>query len=52
MGIKALLWIKKETKSTDSEKRLDESIKRARECGVPEDKIIHNLEEGEIFFMS
>lgn len=32
-------------------RRLEESIKRARNAGVPEDKIIHNEEEGYKFFM-
>ena len=35
-----------------SELHLKESVKRAREAGVPEDKILHNYEEGEKFFMS
>lgn len=31
--------------------KLEDSIKRAREAGVPEEKIIHNFEEGERFFL-
>ena len=30
---------------------LEDSIERAREAGVPEEKIIHNFEEGERFFL-
>ena len=43
---------KENTKRQNAEKHLQESIKRAREAGVPEDKIIHTYEEGEAFFMS
>lgn len=31
--------------------KLEDSIKRARETGVPEELIIHNREEGERFFL-
>lgn len=31
---------------------LQDSIIRAREAGVPEDRILHNMEEGEKFFCS
>lgn len=30
---------------------LEESIKLARKCGVPEDQILHNLDEVETFFV-
>ena len=32
------------------DKKFEESIRLARECGVPEEKIIHNKEEIDKFF--
>ena len=36
----------------DAETRLEKSVELAREAGLPEDKILHNMEEGERFFCS
>ena len=35
----------------DEEDKLAASVQRARDAGVPEERILHNYEEGEKFFM-
>lgn len=37
-------------KEKEVQKAFEESIERAREAGVPEERIIHSLEEGERYF--
>lgn len=44
-------YLKKLEKMT-AEERLEDSVIRAREAGLSEDKILHNMEEGERFFCS
>ena len=40
----------KKLEDEDSDSELLHSIEVAREAGVPEEKILHSLEEGEAFF--
>lgn len=37
-------------KEASVQKRFEESIEKARECGVPEEEILHNLQEIDRYF--